>query len=51
MTVSKKRLVADLAQLVRIPSWQECDTIALTVWDEATGPAGGTCNTCRHGRV
>ena len=31
MTVSRKRLVADLSKLVRIPSWQECDTIAAHV--------------------
>ena len=28
MTVSRKRLVADLSQLVQIPSWEQCDTIA-----------------------
>lgn len=28
MTVSRKRLVADLSGLVQIPSWQECDTVA-----------------------
>lgn len=31
MQPSRKRLVADLSQLVRIPSWQECDTIAAHV--------------------
>ena len=34
VNVSRKRLVADLSKLVRIPSWEECETIGRHLVDQ-----------------